>query len=112
MEGRMNRIFLVLLIGSSVFATIPEAVITHTNAYNGYATIAGRLTSKPEAPVGVTIQNGGIAYSTVTDNEGRWAIVIGHRSITVDAQSYNLSNGKEVSKTTNSKIHEDRFSQH
>ncbi|MBI4405133.1 MAG: hypothetical protein HY537_13305 [Deltaproteobacteria bacterium] len=87
-----------------LFASLPDVVITVTSAYNGYATVAGRLTAKPEEPVGVTVRNGNIAYATVTDPDGRWSIVIRHISIHLTAQSFSLSRSSERGVPVKAKI--------
>ena len=95
----MKNIFIsaFLIFSNAIFAAVPEAVITFMDSYNGHATIAGNLAAKPDAPLGVTIRNGDIAYATVTDAEGRWGIVIRHRSVNVEALSYNLTNPADMS---------------
>ena len=70
-----------VVFSGALFASIPEVVITFMDSYNGHAPVAGKLTARPEAPLGVTVRNGDIAYATVTDVEGRWGIVIRHRSV-------------------------------
>lgn len=75
----------------SVFASVPDVVITTLSSANGHATVGGRLTAKPDGPVGISVRNGNIMYSTITDAEGRWAIVIRHLSTQVFATSWSLT---------------------
>ncbi len=76
---------------ASLRAAVPDVIITHTTTAGGYATIAGKLVVKPEAPVGISVRNGNLIYSTLTDPEGRWGIVIRHASVSVTAFSWSLS---------------------
>lgn len=83
---------LLSAVGTHVLASVPpDVVITESSSYGGYGTIAGKLTSKPSSSVGVSVENGNIRYSTVTDEEGKWAIVIRHRSSKVQAYSWDLN---------------------
>lgn len=72
------------------FAEVPDPVISTLSSYNGHATIAGRLATQISAPVGISVRNGNITYSTITDTEGRWAIVIRHLGVNVSVQSWDL----------------------
>jgi|GEM_PF-2261961 len=87
----------VLFTGSLGFAQVPEPIITYKSTYNGHATIAGRLASKPSAPMGISVQNGSLIYSTITDAEGRWGIVIRHTSTSLTVQSWDLQNPSDRS---------------
>jgi len=73
-------------------AQVPEPTITYKSTYSGHATIAGKLASKPSVPVGISVQNGSLIYSTITDAEGRWGIVIRHTSTSLTVQSWDLQN--------------------
>lgn len=90
-----TAILLGALWSGWLFADIPEAVITTLSSANGHATVAGRLASKPSAPVGITVRNGNLVYSTLTDSEGRWGIVIRHLAVNVTVQAWSFSNGAE-----------------
>jgi len=88
---------LAIIIGAFLgigraWASVPDVVITTLSSYNGHATVAGRLVSKPEAPVGISVRNGNLMYSTLTDGEGRWGIVIRHQAVNVTVQSWSLLN--------------------
>lgn len=85
----------VFLLSSLANAMVPDVVITTLISTNGHATVAGRLTSKPQAPVGISVRNGNLMYSTLTDGEGRWGIVIRHQSIQVEVTSWSLANAEE-----------------
>lgn len=96
-ERKMKLYFCLLAVFLSIVgrAEVPDVVITTLMSANGHATVAGRLQSKPEGPVGISVRNGNIVYSTITDSEGRWGIVIRHLSTQVAASSWNLSNSLE-----------------
>lgn len=92
----MKKLILALnFISVMALSQVPEPVITDMSSAHSHATIAGRLNSKPTTPVGVSVQNGGIMYSTITDLEGRWAIVIRHRSVNVGVASWNLADAQD-----------------
>ena len=89
-----RNLFILVAITSTMGilrADVPEVVITTMLSANGHATIAGRLASKPKGPVGISVRNGNLSYSTVTDPEGRWGIVIRHQSTQVTANSWSLT---------------------
>jgi len=75
----------------TAFAEVPDVVVTTMTSANGHATIAGRLASKPGVPVGISVRNGNIMYSTISDPEGRWGIVIRHLSTNVSVNSWSLT---------------------
>lgn len=87
----------ILFAGSLAIGQVPEPIITYKSTYNDHATIAGRLASKPSAPMGITVQNGSLIYSTITDAEGRWGIVIRHTSTSLTVQSWDLQNPSDRS---------------
>lgn len=72
-------------------AEIPTPRVLRTDTYNGYATIGGDLTSDIDAPIGISISNGGFKYSTLTDSEGKWSIVFRHRAVSYQVEGFNLS---------------------
>jgi len=90
----MNRfaIYGAIFLSTLAQAGVPDVTITTLMASGGYATLAGKLVSQPEMPVGISVQNGNISYSTVTDAEGRWGIVVRHQSTKVNVSSWNLTN--------------------
>lgn len=90
-----------VFLGTLCMAGVPEPTITYKSTYNGHATIAGSLASKPTGPVGITVQNGSLIYSTITDAEGRWGIVIRHMSTNLSVQSWDLQNLKDKSEEQN-----------
>jgi hypothetical protein len=92
----MKSIVLAVLgLVGAIAQGVPEPVITTMSSYNGYATIAGRLNSKPETPVGVSVRNGNLISSTLTDAEGRWGIVIRHLGVQVTVQTWDISHPSE-----------------
>lgn len=97
-ERRRAAFLFFSTLAFPVFADVPDTIITHMSSASGHATIAGKLVSKPDVPVGISIRNGSIAYSTVTDPEGRWGIVIRHQAVTVTVTSWSLQNSSERGK--------------
>lgn len=95
----MKNLFFFLSIVASAFsyAEVPDVVITTLSSANGHATVGGRLAAKPDGPVGISVRNGNIMYSTISDAEGRWAIVIRHLSTQVFASSWSLTSPSERS---------------
>ncbi|NBX69213.1 MAG: hypothetical protein EBR01_09670 [Proteobacteria bacterium] len=88
----MKLLFIVSLIGLNVLcAETPEPVVTATSANGIHGVVAGRLASKPERPVGVSVQNGNLIYSTITDAEGRWGVVVRVLSSAVKVNSFDLT---------------------
>lgn len=78
----MKKIVLCLALNAlatSGFA-IPNAIVTGTDSYNGYATVSGRLSEKPNRMMGVSVRNGNTSSSTIADEEGRWSVVFRHLS--------------------------------
>lgn len=89
---RWKFIALVAGVSLNAFANVPDVEITTLMSANSHATIAGRLKSKPQGPVGISVRNGNVMYSTVTDLEGRWGIVVRHLSVDVFVTSWSLTN--------------------
>ena len=104
----MNRLWIIglAIVNATIFAAIPEPVITATDTYQGYATVAGRLNAKPESALGVSVRNGNVMYSTVTDSEGRWAVVIRHRSTSVSVNAFELGKNSVQGNTVLSSLPE------
>jgi hypothetical protein len=88
-------------MSSWLLADIPSPVITTTSPNNFYALIAGRLERKPEAPLGISVRNGNVMYSTVTDLDGRWALIIKTLDNHVEASSWSMQGGAERSRWVN-----------
>lgn len=80
-----------MITSSIALAEIPIPKVEFTDVYQTHATVAGRLTSLPTSPVGITIENGGIKYSTLTDAEGRWGIVFKYRSARYSVSAFELN---------------------
>ncbi len=93
-------IFTMMSMSAAAFAELPEAKVDYGNVYQSHATLAGRLTSKPTEPLGVTIENGGLKYSTITDADGNWGLVFKYRSGNYTINTFELQNpaskGSEV----------------
>ena len=82
----------ILISTGKAFAVIPDVVLDYKNSYNGYGTFAGHLSEKPSVSLGLTVNNGGIKFSTITDKDGNWAISFRQRVITSDITVWSLSN--------------------
>jgi len=92
---KMIFCFLVLGLGLTAQGKIPEPVITVGEVMGRLAVVAGRLSVVPERPVGISVTNGNIVSSTLSDEQGRWSVVIRHLSHTVSVSSWNLNNPSE-----------------
>lgn len=88
----MKMIFYFLVFGLGVTAQgkIPDPVITVGEVMGRLAVVAGRLSVVPERPVGISVTNGNIISSTLTDEKGRWSLVIRHLSHTVSVTAWDL----------------------
>jgi hypothetical protein len=94
----MKTLFLVwVLLGSVCSAEVVGPVVTSASAVGGVGFIAGKLDGKTDRPLGISLQNGNVISSTITDPEGHWAIVIRHLSNQFSVQSWELSRGLERS---------------
>ncbi len=95
----MKRIlvFAIGFMSMSAFADVPTPRVDYASAYNGYATISGGLEQQTAAPVGVTVQMGGLKYSTITDQDGKWSLVIRHTSVNYSVTSFNLVSANDRS---------------
>lgn len=74
---------------------IPDPVITATGVQNSYVTLAGRLKSVPGKPVGISVEHGRIHYTTLTDVDGRWGIVVRYQSNQLTVVSWDLFNPQD-----------------
>ncbi len=90
-------IIITLMVATLSFAGIPEPVVTYSSVYQGYATIAGKLATTPVGPVGISVENGGLKYATVSDSQGRWGIVIRYLGTTFSVNSFSLVQPSDVS---------------
>lgn len=90
-------ILLSLLSFNAFTAELPEPVVTTAIANGTYAVVAGKLAAKPEHPIGVSVQNGVLMYSTITDAEGRWGLVIRTLSSGLKVNSFDLTRPAERS---------------
>lgn len=94
----MKLLISLSLLGVTAFsAPIPAPVVTTANGNGTFGIVAGRLASKPESPVGVSVQNGNLISSTVTDAEGRWGVVIRVLSSALVVNSFDLNRPSERS---------------
>ena len=94
----MKTLFLFwALLGSVGFAEVAGPVVTSASAIGGVGFISGKLDGKTDRPLGISVQNGNVISSTVTDPEGRWAIVIRHLATQFTVTSWQLSQGLERS---------------
>lgn len=101
----MKKLFLFcLLLGLACFADTPEPVVTTANAVGGVAFIAGKLNGKADRPLGISVQNGNVISSTLTDPDGHWAIVIRHLATQFSVQSWELSHSLQRSVEVQGKL--------
>lgn len=96
--------FWMLFLVSTLWAAVPEPVITTASVSGAYAIVAGRLESKPSVPVGISVKNGNLMYSTLTDLEGRWGIVILFQNVNFTVQSWSLSEPTDKAQETVGKM--------
>lgn len=87
----------IILISCSLWAHVPEPIITVGDAQGSFAVVAGKLANRPERPVGISVLNGNIISSTITDAEGRWSLVIRHLSTQLSVTSWDLLNPESKS---------------
>lgn len=82
----------LLTAAGGVFADgVPDPVVTYTESLSGFAVIAGKLALDVTSVYGIKVKNGGLTYSTLTDNTGRWSVVIRHRAVNYSVESFDLS---------------------
>lgn len=94
----MKAILIVMLVSCAfAVADVPELVLKYKNSYGGYATFAGKLGTKPAEPIGVTVDNAGLKFSTITDKEGNWAITFRQHAVTSDITAWSFSRPDERS---------------
>ena len=73
-----------------------EITTTVRESSNGYLTLSGSVNSEnSDGPFLVTLENGGLPYTTLTDGNGRWSLVIQARS-----QHYSVSAKPLIPATT------------
>lgn len=87
-----NQIFIAILFTGIGFAEVPKPVLTVGEVHGRLAVVAGKLTASPKRPVGISVLNGNLLSSTVTDPEGRWSIVIRHLASEVSVSSWDFFN--------------------
>jgi hypothetical protein len=92
------------LMSSLVLAETPQPRVDYASAYNGYATITGGLEQTPSAPVGVVVQMSGFRYSTITDANGKWGIVVKYTSSSYSVNSFSLTNATDHSSITENSL--------
>lgn len=94
---KLGTLFFTVILTASTFAAVPDVVLDFKNSYNGYGTFAGHLTSTPTAPVGITVDNGGLKFSTIADKDGNWAISFRQRVVMSDITAWSFSNANDAS---------------
>jgi hypothetical protein len=94
----MKNVLAILFFGPLCFGVVPEPIITTAHSSGSFAVVAGILSGKTNQPVGISITNGNLMYSTLTDAEGRWGIVIRHLSTSLGVTSWDLQNPSEKSR--------------
>jgi hypothetical protein len=92
-----NFILASLLLGSLSFGQLPEPIVTSASTLGGLAFIAGKLSEKADKPMGISVLNGNVLSSTLTDPDGYWAIVIRLLSTKYSVQSWELQTPSERS---------------
>jgi hypothetical protein len=97
----MKNLLALFFFGSLCFGNVPEPIITTAHSSGSFAVVAGTLSSKTDRPVGISVQNGNLMYSTLTDAAGRWGIVIRNLSTTLGVTSWDLQNPSEKSRVIN-----------
>lgn len=79
--------------------------ITHKDSYNGFATAGGKIIAENlSVPYIVTVKNGGLSYSTVTDEMGNWTVVFRHRSTQFEVSAKPISNTRDNNQSIGSVI--------
>ena len=77
---------------------VPDPKITWIDISNGYIIVAGVLTENIDKPVGIKVTDAGITYATLTDLDGKWAMVVRGYSVRVTVEAWDLNNPKNRSK--------------
>ncbi|NBX76916.1 MAG: hypothetical protein EBQ92_10215 [Proteobacteria bacterium] len=88
----------LFFVGAICFGSTPEPVITTAHSSGSFAVVAGVLSGKTDRAVGISVQNGNLMYSTLTDSQGRWGITIRHLSTSLAVTSWDLQNPSEKSR--------------
>lgn len=96
----MKVVMMFLIAGSIAKASVPQPIVTGTDSYNGFATVCGKLDAKPDHPMGISLANGNILSSTITDPDGRWSVVFRQRSIEYTVASWSLADASDRSEIT------------
>ena len=79
-------VFLVVIV-SQAFAK-PEVTIDFVRVTSGLGIVAGTAKGDTQDPVYVTVDNGGLHYSTLADKTGKWALTFRYFSTTVIADAW------------------------
>ena len=94
----MKNLLAIIFFGPLCFGSVPEPIITTAHSSGSFAVVAGILSGKTDRAVGISVQNGNLMYSTLTDAQGRWGIVIRHLSTSLGVTSWDLQNPSEKSR--------------
>lgn len=86
-----------ILFSSMAEASTPAPVVTISTNYNGYATVGGKLAEVPTGPVGISVTNGNVKSSTITDPQGKWSMVFEIRASSYTVESWSLFNAADHS---------------
>jgi hypothetical protein len=95
-------LFSILLFLSPCFSA--EPVLDYKNSIGGIATVAGHVTPRGAGPFLISVGNGGLSYSTLTDSNGNWGIVFRHLSPQFDVALSDLPSHKLEGQITDSLI--------
>lgn len=90
MQRSIGVLFLLITVSFTAWGSGPEIILTNKNSYNGYAFVAGKVISKIKGPVGITVEIGGMKFSTISDPAGNWGIVFRHIAINFNVTAWNF----------------------
>lgn len=96
MKINLFVLFCFNLLASVSYSSEPEVTITTKSSYNGFGIVAGKVISKDQGAVGVSLENGGIRYSTIADPAGSWAIVFRHSTINFTVRAWSFNREKDL----------------
>jgi len=60
--------------------------------------VGGQVTGSVQGPIGVSVEDGGIRYSTIADPSGTWALVFRHTAVDFTVSAWLLDKPSVVSR--------------